>query len=124
MRGETAYGCARYPAPQFNRSDDFLQARDGCARKRFAIELEVEAAIFLVHHLNRRGILPHTAEQELADAISRRRIRGMAVTHYERAGAVPEESAELSCHAAGSQRPAVHIRSDNGDSLRPTRTDQ
>src|SRR5216684_590518 len=58
MRGETADGCARYPAAQFHRGDDLLQAGDGRARERFAIELEVEAAVFFIRHLNGRGILP------------------------------------------------------------------
>src|SRR6266849_4791209 len=108
MRGETADGCARYPAAQFHRGDDLLQAGDGRARERFAIELEVEAAVFFIRHLNGRGILPHTAEQELPDAIYRRRIRRVAATHHEGAGAVTEEPAELTGHAPGSQGPAVH----------------
>src|SRR6266446_3603727 len=52
MRGKTSDGSSRDAAAQLHGGENFLHARDGGARKSFAVKLHVEASVLGIGHLD------------------------------------------------------------------------
>ncbi len=90
MRCKTADGAARDSAAQFDRGNYFFHARDRSARKSFAVELHVEAAILRIADLDGGRVLPRATEEEFTKAIAFAGIVASGASKDKSTGAVAE----------------------------------
>ena len=115
MRCKTAYRRPRDATTQFHGSKNLFHAGDCRARKRFAVELNVEASILRIADTNRRSILARTTKNKFSEQITVAVAVGAAT--QESAGAVAKQATELARDAARSQRAAVNISGHDKNGL-------
>ena len=102
VRRKRADGTARNTAAQLHGGNNFFQACDRCARKSFAVELHVEAAILRIADLDGSSILACTAKEEFTQAVALDRIVGSDGSENKGAGAVTEKASKFTCDSARS----------------------
>ena len=124
VRGKSANGSAWNSTSHLDSADCFFHPRDRRARKRLAVELHVESAVFCIVHLDGRGVLPRTAKEEFSKQIPSLRSAVSVAVKNESAGAVAKQPAKFARNSSGSKSAAVDIRGHNGNSLRLSRTNQ
>src|ERR1700730_16136073 len=124
MRSERPDGAAWDSTKLFEGGKNPFHARDGGARKSFAVEHYVERAISAVFDLDRFRILACTAEKKFAQAISERSSLRFRAAKYKGACAIAEQSAKFAGNSPGNERAAVEVGGDHRDRARLTRDDQ
>ena len=70
VRRKASHGRSRDSAAKLNGGDNFFQARDGGARKGFAVELHAETAFLRIRDLDRGGVLSRATEKEFTQTIA------------------------------------------------------
>ena len=121
---KTSYSGSSDSAAELNGGDGFLHARDGGARKRFAVELDIEAAFLRIRDLDRGGVLSRATKKEFTQTIASIWIGTSAAAKKESAGTVTEESAKFAGDSAGCKSPAMDVSRYDRDGLCSSRPNQ
>jgi hypothetical protein len=108
---------------QLDGGENFFHARDGGPRKRFAVELHVQAAFLRSVDLNGGCVLARATEKKIAETVASAGVV-VGTSQEEGAGAIAEEAAEFAGDAIRRERAAVDIGGDHDDDLRLSRADE